>query len=151
MYRYYISLNRENIFFNKYSVYFGKDYYYTKKLNNYLKPIIGTHDFVNFASSKDSSISKTREIFDIHVIQKKDFIIIDIYGNAFLKNMVRGIIGNLFYGYMKNKDKNYLYSIIMAKEKIQNYYTAPPEGLFLQKVFYTKIFGDRDYYRGKSK
>ena len=146
MYRYYISLNKNDIFFNKYSVYMGKNIYDIEKLQNYLKPILGSHDFTNLASSKDISISKTREIFEINVIKKNEFIIIDIYGNAFLKNMVRGIIGNLFYAYNNLKDYNYFDTILKKNEKIKNYYTAPAKGLFLQKVYYDKIFGYRKYY-----
>ena len=117
------------------------------KLNRYLSSLIGYHDFTSFCQINDPNFCKKREIFDIQFQEREKILNIDIFGNAFLHNMVRSIIGSALFALRKNKKEDYLKKILLAQNPLMAKARAPAKGLFLQRVFYTKIYGNRDYYR----
>jgi tRNA pseudouridine38-40 synthase len=117
----------------------------------YLAPLIGAHDFSTFCALSDPSKSKIREIFDISVHEISPVIYIDIYGNAFLRNMVRSIIGNLLYALKNKLHKNYLLQLLKKKDPLSAGHRAPPQGLNLKKVYYQPLFGARKFYKKKEK
>lgn len=116
------------------------------KLLRYLEPLVGIHDFSSFCSVKDTSRIKHREIFKIQVWRNKDLVNVDFYGNAFLRNMIRSIMGNLLNAYMLKKDAGILAELLEKKDPSFAKKRAPAKGLILKKIFYSPIFGPRDYY-----
>ena len=56
---------------------------------------LGSHDFTSFRSSRCSSKNPVKEIKNIEVTKKDNFIFITIKANAFLHNMVRIMAGTL--------------------------------------------------------
>ena len=111
-----------------------------KEFYSYLQPFIGKHDFTSFSSKQDSAKNKIREIYHIDFIENIYSIDIDIYANAFLRNMVRSIIGNAFYFYKKKIKKEVIKSILLKKNPELAKLRIPAKGLCLKKVFYTPIF-----------
>ncbi len=147
-YRYRLwTKNQRDIPLNELAFIFPVKEIDSKALKNYLSPLIGYYDFTSFCHVHDSSPSKQREIFDIQFKEKEGILIIDMFGNAFLHNMVRSIIGTALFAFRKNKEKNYLKKILLAKDASLAKHRAPAKGLCLQRVFYTKLYGERDYYR----
>jgi pseudouridylate synthase I len=97
---------------------------------------IGTHDFRSFTSEKRQEKSCVRTIHDIKVERVENQLSIQIRGNGFLYNMVRIIVGTLLEvgkGDSKVSDIN---KIMEMKERVNAGETVPPNGLFLNKVFY---------------
>lgn len=96
----------------------------------------GEHNFKGFCSSLTASKTFDREIFDINVEMKNDFIYIDVGGNGFLYNMVRIIVGTMVdysLGKLTKKD------ILLALEKgdrTKSGQTMPPQGLYLKETIY---------------
>lgn len=102
------------------------------------KYLIGTHDFASFMGAKSSVKSTVRTIYSISIEKEKEneLIIFKIEGNSFLRNMVRIIVGTLLeigFGKLNVED---LCKIILEKNRELAGHTAPPQGLFLEKVFY---------------
>ncbi len=116
------------------------------KLQAYLSPLIGEHDFTAFCSAKDPSPSKVREMFHLTVWRDKQVINIDFYGNAFLQTMIRSIVGNLLAVYKDKKPEDTLLKILETKDRGLAKLRAPAKGLSLKKVFYQPVFGPRLYY-----
>ena len=56
---------------------------------------VGRHDFSAFRSSSCVAKTTTREIYAFDVIEQGDFLIFNVKGSGFLKNMVRVLVGTL--------------------------------------------------------
>ncbi len=98
-------------------------------MKKYTSLFIGTKDFRNF-SRETGEKNTIKTIFDINIKKIKQLILIEIRGSGFLYNMVRCIIAiivGLTYGKVDIKD------VISGNFK---FIIAPPEGLFLDKVYY---------------
>ena len=116
------------------------------KLEKMLNELIGLHDFTSFCDADDSSQSKVREIFKLKLTNDFPYLYIDIWGNSFLKAMIRSIIGNAVGLVVQQKGENYLKEILQAKDCRLAQKRAPAKGLFLENIYYEKIFGERVYY-----
>jgi len=107
----------------------------------------GTHDFSSFRASGCGAKNSIRTVTDIS-IEKLDaisfmnikldghFLKISIEANAFLRHMVRNIVGTIVEagkGRIKPFDIN---EIISSKERRLAGSTAPANGLFLEKTKY---------------
>lgn len=100
------------------------------------KEFIGKHDFSAFCSAGSDVQDKVREIFDCSVTRNGDLIEFKISGNGFLYNMVRIIVGTLLDIQRGKIETGKIPSIIESSNRELAGVTAPPEGLYLNKVFY---------------
>jgi tRNA pseudouridine38-40 synthase len=100
------------------------------------KYFIGTHDFTSFKVSKTIKPNNIRTIYHINIEKKGDIIEFTFEGNSFLHNMVRIIVGTLIYVGKGRIKKSQIPGIILDKNRDKAGITAPPQGLFLEKVFY---------------
>ncbi|MBM7615269.1 tRNA pseudouridine(38-40) synthase TruA [Alkaliphilus hydrothermalis] len=97
---------------------------------------VGTHDFKGFMSSGSSTVDTVRTIHSIEIEEKGDCLWISFEGNGFLYNMVRIMVGTLIeLGTYKKSEEDIIKAI---KEGNRNFagHKAPPQGLYLDKVFY---------------
>ena len=104
-----------------------------KKAGNIL---IGKHDFSTFRSSSCSAKSpiKTMESVKIRIVREK--IIINFISRSFLQQQVRSMVGCLKYvGENKWNIKKFR-KIFKSKKRKFCAPPAPPEGLYLKKVYY---------------
>ena len=102
------------------------------------KCFIGTHDFNAFKVSKGKKINTNRTINHIDIKKEDSLIEFTIEGNSFLHNMVRIIIGTLIFVGNGKIDKYEIPKIIRDGKREKAGITAPPQGLFLEKVYYDK-------------
>ena len=144
LYRYQIKNFHQDNYFD----ICDKDFYYhyrfpidLKKLSLYFNELIGYHDFTTFCSKKDESKNKKREIFKIDCYQQKDITKIYLYGNAFLRNMVRSLVGNVLHLYKKEESPKKIQQLLQAQNPDLAKYRVPAHALFLEKIFYCEIFG----------
>ncbi len=100
------------------------------------KYFIGEQDFGSFLGRGAIVHTTVREIFSMDIIENGEFVEIVVEGKSFLKNMIRIIVGTLIFvgiGRIKSKDVE---KIIEGRKRILAGPTAPPHGLFLEKVYY---------------
>ncbi len=99
-------------------------------------PLVGNHDFSAFRSTDCQAKKTIRSIDSIRISKRKDLVEIRVRGKSFLHNQVRIIVGTLvrvgngFWNTRKIKE------IINSKDRKNAGPTAPPEGLYLEKIFY---------------
>ncbi len=98
--------------------------------------IIGEHDFSSFKASGSTVIDPIRTMYEANWQKKDEQLIFTIKGNGFLYHMVRNLVG-CFIEIGKNKlSIDEFLRILQAKDRKKACKTAPPQGLYLDKVFY---------------
>lgn len=100
------------------------------------KHFIGTHDFSSFCSLGAKEGDKTRTVFSATVTRDGDFVEFRVSADGFLYNMVRIMVGTLLRVSQGKFAAEDIPGIIEAKNRDCAGPTAPPEGLYLNQVFY---------------
>ncbi|MBE6781471.1 MAG: tRNA pseudouridine(38-40) synthase TruA [Ruminococcaceae bacterium] len=106
------------------------------KMNCFLSSLVGTHDFVAFSSSGRTVEDTVRTITECKAEKKGDFIEISVTADGFLYNMVRIIVGTAVNVSDNKISEDSALDIIRSKDRNMAGITAPPYGLFLNKVIY---------------
>ncbi|MFJ7668791.1 tRNA pseudouridine(38-40) synthase TruA [Lysinibacillus sp. NPDC097195] len=100
------------------------------------KAIIGTHDFSCFCAANTSVQNKVRTVNALEFEWHGEELHMVIEGSGFLYNMVRIIAGTLWeVGIGRRAVKN-VETVVASMDRDQAGKTAPPQGLYLEKVFY---------------
>lgn len=105
-------------------------------LNEYAVRLLGEHDFTAFSMPLIGDASPYRRISSAGFFLSRGFTVFSITGNAFLRRMVRSIVGTLLELEGKNADPETVTKIMESRERKHAGTTAPAKGLFLQKVMY---------------
>ncbi len=103
------------------------------KLLTILTPLKGTHDFLSF-SKFEREKNTIRTILDISIDSHETQTLIHITANGFLRYMMRIIIGNALYDYIKDKNTTQLNLKHPSKNAFKQ--VAPAQGLYLKQVNY---------------
>ena len=100
--------------------------------------LIGEHDFAAFRASGCTATRTIRRIEDIEIsdLRGEALVAIDVRGNAFLRNMVRIIVGTLVEVGEARRLARQVGEILASKDRTQAGLTAPPQGLELVSVRY---------------
>ena len=107
------------------------------KLDSTLQFLCGHHDFTSFASSSDESNNKLKTIYSIKLDNRLPDIAIYILGSSFLRRMVRMIMGCAISICLKGLPEDEILRVLSLKDrKAHQYPTAPPQGLYLNKIYY---------------
>lgn len=135
---YLYQISRRRTAFGKSFVWWIKDKLNFDKMNKASQLFIGMHDFVSFADKDDEEKSTKVLIEDIQMKEEGDLILIRIIGSHFLWKQVRrmvGVLAEIGRGNLSSDDLKYF---LEHKSPTPAKYTAPPSGLFLEKVLYTE-------------
>jgi tRNA pseudouridine38-40 synthase len=97
---------------------------------------VGEKDFAAFRAAKCSAKTTVRRIDSIEIYSKNDFIIFDVRGNGFLRNMVRIIVGTLVEVGRGGMAPDEMPALFEGCGREKSGVTAPPQGLCLMEVFY---------------
>lgn len=106
-------------------------------MNLAAKEFIGEHDFSAFSAAGTEVLSKIRTIYDAGVERDGDYVIFRVCGNGFLYNMVRIMAGTLLYVNNGRIAVNDIPRIIESKDRTTAGITAPPDGLYLNRVYFS--------------
>ncbi len=106
------------------------------KINNFCKDVVGTHDFLPFSASGRSASTTIRTIFDCSVKYENGLYIFSVTGDGFLYNMVRILVGTILSVSDGKIPADGFNKIIASGDRATAGQTAPPQGLYLDKVFY---------------
>lgn len=97
---------------------------------------IGEHDFKSFCGNPKMKKSTVRTIEEIQIERRDDFLYLQFTGNGFLMNMVRILTGTLVEVGLGKRSYDEMEEILNAKKREVAGVLAPPQGLFLKKVWY---------------
>lgn len=106
------------------------------KMNEFCRQIIGTHDFSAFCSSGSQVETTVRTISECFVKKQGSDVTLTVTADGFLYNMVRIIVGTAVAvsdGRVLLED---IPAILQTGDREGAGMTAPPNGLFLEKVLY---------------
>ena len=122
---------------------FTKDhiYQYGKKLNivemrKAAKHLVGTHDYRAFVSENKTKDNCIRTIYKITIKRVDNNIMVTFLGSGFMKYQVRNMMGALIKVGAKEIPQNELRKMLRSKDRTVVPKAAPPEGLYLEKVYY---------------
>lgn len=107
------------------------------KMQQCAKRIEGTHDFKAFCAQGSSAKTTVRTVYGITIKECEDNLIqIIVEGNGFLYNMVRIIAGTLIEAGKGKLTPEDIDNILLLKNRSLAGFTAEPQGLVLDEVFY---------------
>lgn len=98
--------------------------------------LLGEHDFRSFCSQYSQEKTTVRRMDCINIEQKENKITILYQGNGFLYHMVRILTGTLIEIGMGKREPSSVLAILQEEKRAAAGFTAPPQGLCLEKVFY---------------
>ncbi len=98
------------------------------------KQLMGTYNFSAFTSERGNTV---RNLLNLDIKKKKDIIIFSIEANAFLKGMVRNIVGLLLQVGREKVPSTTIKEALETRIDARNFAVAP-QGLFLWKVRYKR-------------
>lgn len=104
------------------------------------KYFLGEHDFSSFRGPDCQSRTPNREVFDLQVYRKNQFVIVDITANSFLHHMVRNMVGVLSVIGEGKKQPIFAKEVLEAKSRQAASHTASPNGLYLVDVSYPEKY-----------
>lgn len=139
-YRYQIGFgSRKPVFERKYlyRVEEALDFEAMERAARYLE---GTRDFRSFCGSRRMKKSTVRTIFRIEqqVDPRQGRADLVFQGDGFLYHMVRILTGTLLEVGMGKRKPEEIPGILEARNREAAGFTAPPQGLFLEKVWYSE-------------
>ncbi|WP_089120569.1 tRNA pseudouridine(38-40) synthase TruA [Secundilactobacillus pentosiphilus] len=108
------------------------------QINQAAKDLIGEHDFTSFVASGSSARTYFRTIYEAgcRLDQANNELVFEFYGNGFLYNQVRimvGVLVEIGSGYRPVDDIQNLYRIADRRAARR---TVPASGLYLKHVYY---------------
>ncbi len=107
------------------------------------KALLGKHDFSSFETSgaeRESSVRTITEIFGQRgrAGDPDDSLVVEVEADGFLYNMVRAIVGTLVEVGRGAQPESWPGDVLQATDRTVAGPTAPPQGLFLVCVDYTR-------------
>ncbi len=133
---YLYQISRRRTAFGKRYVWWIKDKLDYKKMQETSKLFVGMKNLQSFTADDPEEKSTKVLIEEIEMREVGDLILIRIYGSHFLWKLVRQIVGVIVEvgrgKLMLDKVQHY----IKVKSDEPAKFTAPPSGLFLERVYY---------------
>jgi len=133
---YLYQISKRRTAFGKNYVWWIKDKLDIKKIESASKLFIGMHDFSSFSDDDPEEKSTKVMIDDIQLKEDGNLILIRIVGSHFIWKMVRRIVGVLVEVGRGKKSEKDIIGYLNHKSAEVAKFTAPPSGLFLEKVLY---------------
>jgi len=108
-----------------------------EKMGGAISLLCGKHDFTSFCAAGSDVKSRVRTILRAEIERETEQVItISVEADGFLRHMVRTIVGTLVEIGAGQDSSEIMRDILEAKDRGCAGITAPPQGLFLQKVSY---------------
>ena len=101
-----------------------------------IKLFEGEHNFKSFTKANVETNNFVRIIYSTDVSVIDNIIIIKFVGNGFMRYMVRNMVGFLIEIGEGKRNISDVNSVLLEEDRTKAGKTAPPEGLYLNKVTY---------------
>jgi tRNA pseudouridine38-40 synthase len=100
------------------------------------RSLIGKRDFSSFQRSGSERINPICEIYECRCWWEQDLVYFEIEADAFLRGMVRAIVGTILRLRDREDAVNQLHKILDARDRSAAGASVPPHGLSLLRVKY---------------
>ena len=107
-----------------------------KRMQSAAEGYVGTHDFSAFMAAGSTVSTTVRTVHYARVERKGDLITFSVAADGFLYNMVRIMAGTLIDVAHGRISPDAIPGILASKNRANAGFTAPPQGLCLNKVVY---------------
>ena len=97
--------------------------------------IVGKHDFASFMAAGSKIVDSVRTVKSCSVEKNGDLVTVRVSADGFLYNMVRIIVGTLIEVSEGKITHERLMRAVDGGNRADAGRTAPPEGLYLNRVF----------------
>jgi tRNA pseudouridine38-40 synthase len=104
-------------------------------------PLIGTHDFSSFRCSECAAKTPVRTVHAIRLVPQEGGIDLVFEGSSFLMHQVRILTGTLVEVGKGQRRAEDMATLLAARDRTRAGFTAPPQGLCLEKVWYESRWG----------
>lgn len=101
--------------------------------------LIGVHDFASFGRARAGG-STVRQVLEVDCRREGDYIHIDLEANAFLKRMVRTIVGTVLLVGRGEVSPQGFKEVLAAKDRSRARDLLPAHGLCLTRVSYPRRY-----------
>lgn len=134
--QYFYMLSKFPVAIGRHYAYFWKYPLEVAAMREASQYLIGEHDFRAFcdASTEDPHYLSQMEMLDWE--ESDERIKLTIRANRFLRSMVRIIVGTMIDVGRGQLAPAQVQAILESRKRTAASFTAPPHGLFLEKVFY---------------
>ena len=113
------------------------------------EPLLGTHDFSSYRAIGCQAKHPVRTITHLTVRRVGELIELRVTANGFLHHMVRNIAGVLIAIGRGDRGVGWAREVLDYRDRTLGGFTAPPDGLYFERVEYPPEFGlpieRRDY------
>ena len=139
---YLYAVSRKRTAFGKRYVWWVRDTLDIERMRSACRAFQGFHDFQSFADRRmDKGASTMVKLDLVEIGEHGDLIVLRVVGSHFLWKMVRRMVGIIVEAGRGNLTLRDVKDILAHPSDLPSKYTAPPSGLFLERVYYE---GDAD-------
>ena len=118
------------------NTYFFPEPINVQSANTICQSLVGGRDFSSFQRSGSERINPICEIYKCRCWREQDLVYFEVEADAFLRGMVRAIVGTVLKLHDKEEDVNRLREILDARDRSAAGTSVPPHGLLLLSIKY---------------
>jgi tRNA pseudouridine38-40 synthase len=133
---YLYQISRRRAALGKRYVWWVKDTLDLHRMQDAASLFSGMHDLRSFTEDDPEEKSTTLKLDRLQVLEHGDLILVRIVGSHFIWKVVRRIVGVLVEAGRGKLSKNDIAQFLHTSTDQPAHYTAPPSGLFLERVYY---------------
>jgi tRNA pseudouridine38-40 synthase len=133
---YIYQISRRRTAFGKKFVWWSKDQLDVKLMNEAASLFTGLKDYKYFSDESQEQLSTKVEIKHASVNEFGDMIVFHVVGSHFIWKQVRRMVGVLIEAGRGRLSNEEIASFFKQRSDIPSKLTAPPSGLFLERVYY---------------
>jgi len=133
---YLYQISRRRTALGKRYVWWIKDPLDVRRMTSAARLFLGMKNFESFTADDPEEKSMTVKVDRCEIKEEGDLILFRIEGSHFLWKLVRQLVGILVEVGRGNVGEEELQKMLSARTDAPAKYTAPPSGLFLERVYY---------------
>jgi tRNA pseudouridine38-40 synthase len=110
-------------------------------MNRAAECLIGRHDFSAFRAAECQARSPVKEIRQVRIERRADYVLCDFLADGFLHHMVRNLMGCLIQIGAGAQPPSWLGEVMQARDRSRAAPTFSAAGLYLTHIRYPEHFG----------